>query len=112
MRGSRIFFSKGGGGRGLSMFTGGGGPFSVIILCNFKEFEFSRREGVQTAPLPLPRMYDNHETTTNDFTLNELRAFIYFISKELYVLHSMAFATKYTRRYEKKMIMIERSTLC
>lgn len=111
MRESRIFFPRGGGVEGYLCLLGGG-PFSVILLCNFKEFEFSRGEGVQTAPLPLPRIYDNHETTTNDFILNELRAFIYFISKELYVLHSMTFASKYTRRYEKKMIMIERSTLC
>lgn len=111
MRESRIFFPRGGGEvEGYLCLLGG--PFSVILLCNFKEFEFSRGEGVQTAPLPLPRMYDNHETTTNDFILNGLRAFIYFISKKLYVLHSMTFASKYTRRYEKKMIVIERSTLC
>lgn len=94
MRESRIFFPRGGGSRDIYVYWGGG-PFSVILLCNFKEFEFSRGEGVQTAPLPLPRMYDNHETTTNDFILNELRAFIYFISKELYVLHSMTFAFQY-----------------
>lgn len=91
-----FFFPTGGGGGSRDIYVyWGGGAFSVSLLCNFKEFEFSRGEGVQTAPLPLPRMYDNHETTTNDFILNELRAFIYFISKELYVLHSMTFAFQY-----------------
>lgn len=54
MRGSRNFF--GGGGSEIFMFAGGMSEayFRVILLCKFKEIEFSTAQN--PSPFPDPRM--------------------------------------------------------